>query len=105
MCPELRRQPSAVAVVGRTESRLSSVDPRVTASVMTTFERRLEDCQAANRHRIWKELERFQERNERAPVFFRELQAKFVTFNRTWRYMKSLWNVILVQARRIEPFL
>ena len=51
------------------------------------------------------ELKRFQKRNERAPVSFRELQAKFVTFNRTWRQMKSLWKVIGVQARRIEPFL
>jgi len=52
-----------------------------------------------------KELERFQERNQCAPIFFRELQAKLVTLDRTWRQMKSLWNVIGVQARRIEPFL
>src|SRR5580700_7424053 len=51
-----------------------------------------------------KELERFQERNQCAPIFFRELQAKFVAFDRTRRQMKSVCNVIGVQALRIEPF-
>src|ERR1700691_5735488 len=50
-------------------------------------------------------LQRLQKRNECLLIVRGELQPEFVTFDRSRGEVETLWYIVLLQARRIEPFL
>ncbi len=50
-------------------------------------------------------LQRLQKRNEHLPILRGELQPEFVTLDRSKGEVETLWHIVLLQARRIEPFL